>query len=81
VHVAVTSHPTAAWTAQQFREAFPRDTAPLFLVHDRDSAFAAVHSTIDGMGIREVWTAVRATLFARLGDANRFERAAHWGRR
>jgi putative transposase len=28
VHVAVTSHPTAAWTAQQFREAFPSDTAP-----------------------------------------------------
>jgi hypothetical protein len=23
VHVAVTEHPTAAWTAQQFREAFP----------------------------------------------------------
>ncbi len=23
VHVAVTEHPTAAWTAQQLREAFP----------------------------------------------------------
>jgi hypothetical protein len=23
VHTAVTAHPTAAWTAQQFREAFP----------------------------------------------------------
>ncbi len=60
VHVAVTSHPTAAWTAQQFREAFPSDTAPRFLVHDRDSVFAAVHSTIDGMGIREVRTAARS---------------------
>ena len=27
VHVAVTAHPTAAWTAQQLREAFPEDAA------------------------------------------------------
>jgi RNA polymerase sigma factor (sigma-70 family) len=28
VHVAVTAHPTAAWTAQQLREAFPDEEAP-----------------------------------------------------
>jgi hypothetical protein len=28
-HVAVTTHPTAAWTAQQLREAFPRTTRRL----------------------------------------------------
>src|SRR5437762_5183854 len=28
VHVNVTEHPTAAWTAQQIIEAFPHDTAP-----------------------------------------------------
>jgi putative transposase len=27
-HVAVTAHPTAAWTAPQLREAFPWDEAP-----------------------------------------------------
>jgi putative transposase len=60
VHVAVTAHPTAAWTAQQLREAFPDEEAPRFLLHDRDSAFAAVRSTIDGMGIREIRTAPRS---------------------
>jgi transposase InsO family protein len=44
----------------QFREAFPSDTAPRFLVHDRDSAFAAVHVTIGGMGIRQLRSAPRS---------------------
>ena len=39
VHVAVTDHPTAAWTVQQFREAFPWDTAPRYLLRDRDHVF------------------------------------------
>src|SRR6266487_479957 len=38
-HVAVTAHPTAAWTAQQIREAFPWDQAPRYLIHDRDLFF------------------------------------------
>ena len=46
VHVGVTEHPTAAWTAQQFREAFPWDDAPRYLIHDRDLAFAAIHTTM-----------------------------------
>jgi transposase InsO family protein len=60
VHVAVTAHPTAAWTAQQLREAFPEDTAPRYLVHDRDHAFAAVAATANGMGIEEIQTAPRS---------------------
>jgi putative transposase len=39
VHVGVTLHPTAEWTVQQLREAFPWDTAPRFLLRDRDRIF------------------------------------------
>jgi len=60
VHVAVTAHPTAAWTAQQLREAFPEDTAPRFLIHDRDTAFAGLPRTIRGMGVEDVVTACRS---------------------
>ncbi len=57
VHVAVTNHPTATWTAQQLRNAFPEDQAPHYLVHDRDGAFAAGAATLAGMGIQTVRTA------------------------
>jgi putative transposase len=60
VHVGVTAHPTAAWTAQQLREAFPQDAAPRYLIHDRDHAFAALAVTASGMGIQELRTAPRS---------------------
>jgi putative transposase len=37
----VTAHPTAQWTAQQFREVIPSDHQCRFLIHDRDSIFSA----------------------------------------
>ena len=57
VHVAVTEHPTAAWTAQQLRNAFPENEAPRYLLHDRDAVFADVATTIAGMNIQAVRTA------------------------
>jgi len=39
VHFAVTAHPTAEWTAQQMREAFPWGSAPGYLLRDRDRIF------------------------------------------
>jgi putative transposase len=60
VHVAVTAHPTAAWTAQQLRNAFPENEAPRYLLHDRDSVFADVATTIAGMDTHEVRTAPRS---------------------
>jgi hypothetical protein len=57
VHFSVTEHPTAAWTAQQLREAFPWNDAPRYIVQDRDTAFRAPVITATSMGIREVVTA------------------------
>ena len=39
LHFNVTEHPTAAWTGQQIREAFPWDTVPRFLLRDRDGVY------------------------------------------
>ena len=61
VHVNVTAHPTAEWTAQQLREAWPDDTAPAFLIRDRDGVYGAtVPSTLRSMDVREVITAPRS---------------------
>ena len=60
VHVAVTEHPTAAWTAQQLRNAFPDHEAPAYLLHDRDAVFAGIATTIAGMNIQAVRTAPRS---------------------
>ena len=59
-HVAVTAHPTAGWTAQQLRQAFPCDEAPRSLLRDRDHAFDHLATTAEAMGIEEVLTAPRA---------------------
>ena len=55
VHVNVTEHPTAAWTAQQIIEAFPNDTAPRWLLRDRDAIYGdAFRRRVAGMDIGEV---------------------------
>jgi hypothetical protein len=59
--VNVTAHPTAAWTAQQLREAWPCDTAPRFLFWDRDAVDGSDRRrTAQAMGRKEVLTAPRA---------------------
>jgi hypothetical protein len=61
VHVNVTSNPTAAWTAQQMIEAFPEDTAPRFLLRDRDQRYGEeFRRRVKGMSIEEVIIAPRS---------------------
>jgi hypothetical protein len=57
VNTTVTAHPTAAWTVQQCREAFPWDRAPRYLIRDRDHAFDGFRTTANAMGVHEVLTA------------------------
>ena len=61
VHFAVTANPTAAWVAQQIREAFPWETAPRYVIRDRDSVYGTVfRARVLAMGIEEVVTARRS---------------------
>src|SRR5580765_8120704 len=41
VHFNITDSPTPAWTAQQIVNAFPYDTAPKYLLRDRDSIYGS----------------------------------------
>ncbi len=45
VHFNVTEHRTAQWTAQQLSEAFPWETAPGYLIRDRDRTYGSAFST------------------------------------
>jgi len=61
VHFAVTRHPTAEWTAQQLLQAFPWDTAPRFLLRDRDGNYGKIFcESATGLGIEEVLCAPRS---------------------
>src|ERR1700681_3897998 len=61
VYAAVTEHPTAAWLSRQVTEAFPWDTAPRYLLRDRDASYGSeFRSRVEAMGIAEVVTAPRS---------------------
>ncbi len=58
VHFNVTEHPAAPWTAQQIVDAFPDDTAPSYLLRDRDHVYGdPFRRRVKGLGIAEVLTA------------------------
>ena len=57
----VTRHPTAEWTAQQLLQAFPFDTAPRYLLRDRDRIYGQeFRSQVAVMDIKEVLSAPRS---------------------
>ncbi len=61
LHFGVTAHPTSEWTTQQLRHAFPWDTAPRFLLRDRDACYGAdFRETAAALNIEEILSAPRS---------------------
>jgi transposase InsO family protein len=61
VHVNITAQPTAAWVAQQLREAFPFETAPQYLLRDRDATYGReVRDCLRALNVEEVVSAPRS---------------------
>src|SRR5580704_15361813 len=57
LHFNVTRHPTSLWVVQQLREAFPPESAPRFLIFDRDAKYGLeVPVAVRSMAIRPVRT-------------------------
>ena len=60
IHFEVTPNPTQIWLARQMTEVFPWDTAPRYLLRDRDASYGqAFRDRVRAMGINEVVTAAR----------------------
>jgi putative transposase len=60
-HWNVTEHPTADWTAQQFRMVIGGDEPHRFLIHDHDSIYSdGFDRTVSAMGLTVLRTPVRS---------------------
>ena len=60
LHFNATEHPTSEWITQQMRETFPGDTAPGYLILDRDGKYAGeATEMLKSLGSRLIRTAYR----------------------
>ena len=61
LHFNVAAAPSAAWTAQQLREAFPFISPPKYLLRDRDSLYGLLFQRrAEALGLEEVQIAPRS---------------------
>ncbi len=61
LHFNITTNPTAEWAAQQIVETFPWDSAPRYLLRDRDGVYGEYFQRrVNNMGIEQVVTAPRS---------------------
>src|SRR6266851_871231 len=55
LHFNITRHPTSLWVVQQLREAFPYESAPQFLIFDRDAKYGTeIPAAIRSMKIKRI---------------------------
>jgi hypothetical protein len=55
IHFNVTQSPTAVWSGQQMIEAFPWDTAPRYMIRDRDKKYGdEFNKRISSLDIKQV---------------------------
>jgi transposase InsO family protein len=60
-HFNVTTHPTADWTLQQFREVITGEQTQHFLIHDRDAIYSSdLNSALRAMGLKGLKTPFHA---------------------
>jgi hypothetical protein len=60
-HFNATEHPTSAWIMQQLRETFPENTAPRYLILDRDRKYEGETAEfLQAMGSELIRTAYRS---------------------
>src|ERR1700736_1139837 len=63
IHFDVTHNPTQVWLSRQMTEAFPWDTAPRYLLRDRDTSYGPIfRDRVRVMGIKEHVATTRSYL-------------------
>src|SRR5467141_4101057 len=61
LHFNVTKHPTSVWIVQQLREAFPFESAPRFLICDRDGKYGVeVPAVVRSLEITPIRTTIES---------------------
>ena len=61
LHCNVIKHPSSAWVSQQLRQTFPYDSAPRYLIFDRDTSFnPEITNTVKSFGIQPKRTSFRS---------------------
>ena len=61
LHFNVTSSPSAEWTAQQIVQAFPEESAPRYLLRDRDGTYGKYfRRRVRDLGVKQVLIAARS---------------------
>jgi hypothetical protein len=61
IHFNVTESPTAAWTGRQMVDALPWDTAPRYMIRDRDKKFGdEFNHRVSALDMKQVLIAARS---------------------